>query len=256
MIPAAPESNDRRTAGIGVPARLAFLLAATASLFALPAHAGNDIGSLSGHVRFEGTPPPRPKITMTADPACDKLYPDGQHAEMLVVDPSTSGLANVLVYVKSGLDKDYRAPAPSGTVLVDQKRCAYVPHVVGVRVGQEVEFRNSDQTLHNVNARTYANTPFNQAMFGAGSTLTKTFQAPEVAVKLKCDIHPWMAAYVGVFEHPFFAVTAGDGSFSIPGLPEGEYVIEAWHESLGTRSAKVEIEDGKVSKADFSFAGN
>jgi hypothetical protein len=125
-----------------------------------------------------------------------------------------------------------------------------------VRVGQEIEIASADPTLHNVNARTSENTPFNVALPGADQKIHRSFNKPEVAVKLKCDIHPWMSAYVGVFDHPFFAVTSPDGRYVLPTLPEGQYVIEAWHESLGTRSVKIEVDDKEPASLDFSFAGN
>jgi plastocyanin len=213
--------------------------------------------SISGRVRLTGPIPTPPKITMTADPVCDRASPNGRPAETIVAD-SSGNLANVFVYVTSGLPKKLVIPPPpAGEVHIDQKACVFVPHAVGVRVGQEVAIGNSDPTMHNVAGRSVTNPPFNEATPGAGQMLRKTFQRPEVAVKLKCDIHPWMAAYVGVFDHPYFAVSAADGSFTIEGLPESEYTIEAWHESLGSQTAKVEIEDDEqAATLDFSFAGN
>ncbi len=257
MTPAGNSHPVRQAKGSGPspagivrsPAALACLLACLAA--APPASAG----PFSGRVRFEGTPPSRPTIHMTADPACDKLSPEGRPSDVVVID-AAGGLANVLVYVKSGLPAKTVWPAPTSTPKIDQRGCVYVPHVIGVRVGQEIEIASADPTLHNVNARTSENPPFNVALPGANQKIHRSFNRPEVAVKLKCDIHPWMSAYVGVFDHPFFAVSAADGSFSLPPLPEGEYVIEAWHESLGTRSAKVEVEDDEPASVDFSFGGN
>jgi len=233
-----------------LPAGIAALLS---SFLLLPSAAFS--GTVTGHARFLGAPPERPTMFMTADPTCDKLSPKGRPSEIVVVDPS-GGLANVLVYVKSGLDDDTTWPMPTAPARIDQTGCAYVPHVIGLRAGQELEVHSADPTLHNVNARTAHNTPFNEAMLGAGTVLRKSFVQPEVAVKLKCDIHPWMSAYVGVFAHPFFSVTSADGTFSLPALPGGDYLLEAWHESLGVQSAKVEVDDEGVATVDFSFAGN
>jgi plastocyanin len=226
------------------------LLASLCLLSAAPAAAG----PLSGTVRYQGTAPERPTIYMTADPTCDKASPKGRPSDVLVVDPA-GGIANVLVYVKSGLGKA-SWPAPTDTPKIDQRGCMYVPHVIGVRAGQEIEIASADPTLHNVNARTSVNPPFNVALPGADQKIHRSFNHPEVAVKLKCDIHPWMTAYVGVFDHPFFAVTSADGRYVMPTLPEGEYVIEAWHESLGTRSVKIEVDDKDPASLDFSFTGN
>jgi len=244
MIPAASRFLHPLAAGIVLLTFLPLALASTVQA-----------GTLSGRVAYDGLMPERHLIMMSSDPACDKIFPNGRPSEIVVVSPE-HGLANVLVYVKSGLDKDFRAPAPAAPAVVDQRGCAFVPHVIGVRAGQEVEFRNSDAAMHNVNARSQVNSPFNDAMPAEGQVILKTFPYAEMPVKLKCDIHPWMSAYVGVFSHPFFAVTAGDGSFAIASIPEGDYTIEAWHESLGVQSAEIEIDDKDDATLTFSFVGN
>lgn len=228
----------------------------TLLLTALVTAPGAQAGTLRGTVRFQGTPPKMPTVYMAADPACDKLSPDGRPAETVVVDPATGGLANVLLYIQSGLDDDAVWPPPAAPARLDQKNCMYAPHVFGVRVGQEIEIHSADPTFHNVDARTKVNTPFNIGMPGANQVIRRSFSHPEVAVKLKCDIHPWMSAYVGVFTHPFFAVSAADGSFTFPTVPEGEYTVEAWHELFGVRSATVEVDDEDPATVDFTFAGN
>lgn len=234
-------------------ARALVALAAAATLLSTGARAA----TITGHVRLTGEIPKPPTITMSADPVCDRMSPGGRPAEVIVAD-ANGGLANVFVYVKTGLPKKFPIPAvPSTEPRIDQKGCVFVPHAIGVRVGQEIQIHSSDATMHNVAARSHANPPFNEATPGEDEALRKSFQRPEVAVKLKCDIHPWMAAYVGVFDHPFFAVTGSDGSFRIEGLPESEYTVEVWHESLGTKSAAIELEDDDETKSlDFSFAGN
>lgn len=258
MILAAATKPLCAPAGIAcVPARRAATLPRIGfalllgCLDAVAAHAG----SIAGRVRFEGTPPARPNITMSVDSTCDRLFPKGRPGEEVIVDHG-AGLANVIVYVKSGLPEDYVPPPPAASAGIDQKGCAYVPHVLGVRAGQEIAIHNGDATMHNVNARAVANAPFSEAMPGKDLVIRKSFAREEVAVKLKCDVHPWMTAYIGVFAHPFFAVTAADGTFTIAGLPEGEYHVEAWHESLGVRSARLELDEEDSTKLDFSFAGN
>ena len=218
------------------------------------ATASEKTGTVAGRIRFEGTPPTPPTITMTADPACDAMFPAGRPAEVLLVS-ADGGLANVIVHVVDGLPEDYQAPPVPAPAVMDQQGCAYVPHVIGLRTGQELEVRNGDSTLHNVDARPRINNAFNEAMPVKGVVIRKSFARAELPVKFKCDIHPWMSAYLGVFDHPFFAVSAADGSFAIPGLPEGEYTVEAWHEMLGVRSAKVEVDAGGQARLEFTFAG-
>jgi hypothetical protein len=138
-------------------------------------------------------------------------------------------------------------------VVVDQRACNYEPHVLGVRVGQQVTFVNSDPLLHNVHALAAKNEGFNDSLPTAGARLVKRFTRPEVMVRMRCDVHPWMFAYVAVVPHPFFAVTGAGGEFALEGVPPGEYVVEAWHETLGTRTQKVAVAPKGEARADFSF---
>ena len=142
----------------------------------------------------------------------------------------------MFVYVKDGLGT-YSFDAPTETRTIDQKDCRYHPHVFGVRVGQPVEIMNSDPTLHNIHALPKDNAEFNNGQPIQGMKMTHTFTAKEVMVPFKCDVHGWMNAYVGVVDHPFFAVTDKDGKFVLKGLPPGTYTIEAWHEKLGVQTA-------------------
>jgi len=142
-------------------------------------------------------------------------------------------------------------PAPAAPVVFDQKGCHYEPHVFGIQAGQPLEILNSDDALHNVHALPKNTQEFNLGMPIKGMKLTKTFTAPEVAVKIKCEVHPWMAAYAGVLDHPFYAVTGEDGSFSLKDLPPGEYVVEAWHEKYGTQTQTVKVPE--TSEVSFTF---
>lgn len=226
------------------------------SALACSSAAGPYKASVSGRALFEGAPPASPVVRMGRDPVCERAHPAGVPAETPVVSPE-GGLADVLVYAVGRLPKGFRSVVPTDPVVLDQLGCRFLPHVAAVRVGQELEIRNSDATVHRVEARTEANTAFSESMAGAGLVVRKTFTAPEVAVRLKCPLHPWMSARVGVFDHPFFAVTAADGSFRIEGLPEGEYTLHAWHETLGQRSVAIEVDDGDDAlSVDFPFAGN
>ncbi len=193
---------------------------------------------------------PDAAIKMAADPVCDGLHEEPVYSEKVVA--AEGNLANVFVYVKSGLTGSY--PAPADKALLNQQGCQYSPHVSGIMVGQTLVIKNSDPTLHNVHAMAKKNEEFNQGQPFQNMEIEKTFDKPEVMVPFKCDVHPWMSSYMGVLEHPFFAVTGADGSFSIEGLPAGKYEVEAWHEELGARTLTVEVAADGTAQADFDFS--
>jgi len=217
-------------------------------LSTIPAFAG---GSVSGTIKFDGDAPARRTVKMDADPKCTAANPDGRLGEVFVVNDGK--IQNVFVYVKEGLG-DQKFEAPKAPAMLDQQGCMYNPRVIGAQVGQTIEIRNSDDTLHNVHSLAKNTKQFNSAMPMKGMTIKKRFQAPEIMARVKCDVHPWMAAYVGVVEHPFFAVSGADGTFTISDLPAGTYTLEAWHEKMGTRAMEVTVSDGGSATADFSFA--
>jgi plastocyanin len=205
-------------------------------------------------VKYEGKVPNLKPIDMAADPACAKKHGAKPQANEALVLGSGNSLGNVLVYVKSGLPAGKTYPAPKTPVTMDQKGCHYIPHVMGVMVGQPFRVLNSDGLLHNVHALPKVNKQFNMAMPANRTEATETFTKAEGVFTIKCDVHPWMNAFVGVFAHPFFAVTKPDGQFSIAGLPAGAYEIEAWHEKLGTKTGKVTVGADGSGKVDFSFS--
>jgi plastocyanin len=211
-----------------------------------PATAGN----VTGRVTFEGTPPKPAAIRMESDPNC--VQPGGVTTDESVVVGEGGSLQNVFVYVKDGLG-NLRFPVPATAVVLDQKGCHYTPRVLGVQVGQQVEVLNSDPTLHNVHAVPAANQEFNTGQPLAGMKHLHRFSTREVMVPFKCDVHPWMRAYVGVLDHPFFGVTGADGTFSLNGLPPGTYTVEAWHETLGTQTQMVTIGPKESREVTFSF---
>jgi plastocyanin len=202
-------------------------------------------GVVRGVVKFDGVPPKTTRGT-TNDP-CSGTEPPAQ--ETVLVDAG-GGLRNVLVSVGGAGRGDGSGWAPA---LLDQVECRYVPHVLGVQVGQKLRLRSSDARLHNVHYAPQANPSGNHAFTNAGDEREAVFTSPEV-VRMKCDVHPWMTAYVGVFENPFFATTGEGGTFEIKGLPAGDYTLVAWHELYGRLEQPVKVADEtKPAEATFTY---
>jgi plastocyanin len=205
-------------------------------------------GAITGTVVFKGSAGKFKTIDMTQDPSCPT---DPQTPDVLVVN--NGKLANVFVYAKDGLGQ-FAFPTPIEPAILDQKGCRYVPHVLGLMVGQPLKILNSDLTEHNVHPMPRNNADWNESQMARGAPLTKTFQHPEIMMPVQCNQHPWMKAYINVLRHPYFAVTAQDGSFQITDLPPGDYTLAAIHEKLGEQTVKVRVSKKETSKATFSFA--
>ncbi len=210
------------------------------------------IGTIAGTVNFTGKAPRAARLRMNADPVCLKQHTKTVYGEKVVVNENAT-LRHVLVYVKDGLS-GRKFDAPEEKVIFDQKGCLYTPHVVGIQVGQEFVVRNSDPTLHNVHTLSKENKPFNIAQPKQGMTFTRKFETPET-FRIKCEVHTWMNAYVGVFTHPFYAVTGDDGTFEIKDLPAGEYTVEAWHEKYGAQTMKVTVGAAETATVEFTYEG-
>ena len=208
-------------------------------------------GSVTGRVVFEGTPPPAEPIMMGTDQSC--LQGNQNPVSDAVLVAADGGLRNVFVHIKSGLDQEYAFDIPKTPALLDQKGCVYVPRVLGVMAGQEIEILNSDGTMHNVHAIPTVNQEFNKSTPVRGFRLKEVFTAPEVAVRFMCNVHNWMAAHVGVVSHPFFAVTDASGNFSMNDVPPGTYTIQAWHEKFGTREQTITIGAKQNGTLAFKF---
>jgi plastocyanin len=187
-------------------------------------------------------------MRMDVDPHCAALHAGVVLNDDLVVDPK-GGVRWAFVYVKSGL-KAAPPPAPQTPVLLDQIGCVFTPHVLGVRVGQPLQIRNSDPRLHNIHALSFDNLEMNVSIVPDTETVHR-FTKREVMVPVKCDIHPWMAAWVGVLDHPYFAVTGEEGAFAIPDLPPGRYVVEVWHEKYVSVSREYDVILGDEDPLDF-----
>jgi plastocyanin len=223
--------------------------AATAGPSVDPATAG----TITATVKFEGTAPAPAMISLNGDPKCVSESGAPQRAEEQIVVGDNQALQNVFVYVKDGLGA-YGFPIPSEPVVLDQDKCRYTPRVLGVRVGQALQVRNSDPLLHNVRSNGIINQAFNKSTPIEGMSFNHTFATKEVMVPFKCDVHGWMSAYVGVLDHPYFGTTAPDGKVVIGNLPPGTYTLEAWHEQLGTKTQQITIAAKESKDVSFAFA--
>jgi plastocyanin len=207
-------------------------------------------GRLRGRVMFEGKAPPSTRVTMDADPDCERLHGRPMLTESVVVNRDGT-LANVFVYVKSGLEGKQFEPAAE-PVTIDQKGCWFRPHVIGLQTGQKLRVTNSDPVSHNIHPLAKTNREWNQNQSPGAAAIERRFARPEI-IPVKCNIHSWMRAWIGVVDHPYFAVTGDKGSYEIGGLPPGDYTVEAWHESLGTREQKVSIPAAGYASVSFAF---
>ena len=229
---------------INTPLFRTFVAALGLSLLVMtPAHAG----SLSGKVVFEGTAPKPKEFKTDADPICKRMH--GTIASEHYVVGADGGLKNVFVYVKEGLDgKTFK---PKGDVVLNQEGCQYKPHVIGAMVGQKIEIINDDDTLHNVHPLPKVNREWNLAMPFKGQKVKKSFRKPEIGIRVSCNVHSWMNAYICVVDNPYFAVSGDDGTFTIKNLPDGTYTIAAWQEELGEKTAKVTVSGDTTTSFTF-----
>ena len=212
-----------------------------------------DAATLTGLVKFEGAAPKMPNIQMSADPYCQSQHASAPATEEDVVAGPGGELANVFVYIK---DIKGNFAAPSTPVVIDQKGCQYHPHVNAVMVGQTLEIKNDDATLHNVHAMPVVNSQFNVGQPVQGMVSPQHLDKPEMTpFKIKCDVHGWMKSYMAVMPHPFYSVSQANGTFTISNLPPGQYTVVAWHEKYGQQEQQVTV-GAKESKAlNFTFKG-
>lgn len=225
--------------------------AASSGVTAAAAPAVADAATLGGLVKLEGTAPKMPSMQMAADPFCASQHPTPEPDEEVVVGPGGE-LANVIVYVKN-------APAggPNTTpAVLDQKGCKYIPHVTAVQVGQPIQIKNSDNTLHNVHAMPKTNSQFNEGQPVQGMISTKKFDKVEMEpFRIKCDVHGWMKSYMAVLPHSYHSVSQMSGQFSIANLPPGNYTLVAWHEKYGQQEQQVTVGPKEQKQVTFTFKG-
>jgi Carboxypeptidase regulatory-like domain len=220
---------------------------------AAAAPASPDAATIAGTIKLDGAAPKMPVIQMGADPYCASQHKDPVTDEEVVVGPAGE-LANVFVYVKNPPAGNYAPPAQPATL--DQKGCKYYPHVSGLQVGQKLDIKNDDATLHNVHGMPNNNAQFNEGQPVQGMVASRTLDKPEmVPFKIKCDVHGWMKSYMAVLPHPFFAVSQMNGQFTIPNLPPGSYTLVAWHEKYGTQEQQITVGPKESKQVAFTFKG-
>jgi plastocyanin len=207
-------------------------------------------GTIAGHTTFAGKPPGNPIIRMGMDPKCADMNRGRQVIQEQALITADGSIANVFVRLEGTFPP---SPVPTTPVVIDQRSCVYGPRVVGMRVGQRLQIRNDDDLLHNVHSSSAANNSFNVGQPKAGAVFEYTPKSPEVMLKLGCDVHRWMVAFVGVMPHPYFAVSNTTGEYEIAQVPAGTYTIKSWHEQFGERTATVTVKAGGKTAADFSY---
>ena len=208
-------------------------------------------GTVAGAVHFKGKPLKGKLISMDAEEACQKLHPKPVHEELVVIGKD-GGLANVFVYVKTGLEGKVFEPRKE-VVLMEQKGCQFVPRVIGLQTGQTLGVRNSDPVSHNIHPMSKNNREWNQQQSPDAPDLERRFGFAEVMIPVKCNVHAWMKSYAGVMAHPYFGVTGATGEFQWKDLPVGEYTVAAWHESLGELVQQITVSAGGTASVKFDY---
>jgi hypothetical protein len=212
-------------------------------------------GSITGMVKLEGTAPHMRPIDMSKDPYCVSQHKDGPVKLQNVMVGSNNGLENVVLYISDGLPASAASAVPSTEPEFDQKGCMYTPHVMVVNVDQKYKVVTSDQTTHNIHplpAPGSGNIGWNKSQPPGAPPIETSWKAPEVAISVKCNIHPWMHGWHVVVKGPH-AITDDNGNFTMKDVPAGSYTVTAWQEDLGTQTAKVTVAGGQAAKADFTF---
>jgi plastocyanin len=211
------------------------------------------VATVTGKVLFQGTKPKLARIMMDQDPVCVQKHSGPVFAEDGAVNDNGT-LPNAFVYVKAGAEK-YTFAVPTEPVELDQDGCVYKPHVLGIQVGQTLSILTKDPTTHNIHPMPKDNREWNMSQAPNAAPLEQKFSRPEIMIPVKCNQHPWMKAYIGVTKNPFFAVTGSDGTFTIKGLPPGDYTLEVWTPTFGTQEQKVTVGAKETKTVDFTLKG-
>ncbi len=210
-------------------------------------------GTIKGHVHLSGKLPGNPIIRMGMDPMCSKINAGKRILQEYVVATVDGSLANVFVRLQGNVPQ---TPISTQPVIIDQRGCVYAPRVVGVRAGQVLQIKNSDALMHNVHGLSGKDNSFNVGQPAAGMVYQWKAKNEEIMVHLKCDIHNWMNAYIGVVTNPYFAVSDTMGTFQIDKVPPGTYTLQAWHERFGALTKTITVKAGAATTVDFTYTGN
>lgn len=207
-------------------------------------------GAIKGHIRVNGKPPGNPVIRMGMDPMCAKLNAGKRPVQEIVAATADGSLANVFVSLQGSFPA---APVPAQPVTIDQRACIYLPRVVGARVGQTLQVRNSDELLHNVHGVSAHGNNFNISQPKAGIVRELPLKNAEIMLRVTCDVHRWMTAFVGVVSHLYFATTGVAGTYAIDNVPAGTHTIQTWHEHYGVVTRTVRVTAGVTIAVDFTY---
>src|ERR1022692_2812364 len=209
-------------------------------------------GSLRGKIAFRGAKPARTVIDMDSEAGCQQAHAGHPAYDESVVVGKDGGLANAFVYIQAGLEGKTFEPVKEAVTL-DQHGCVFVPRVIGIRAGQTLDLKNSDTVSHNVHPIPKENREFNQQQSPESPDVEHRFPRPEIMIPVKCNVHSWMHAYIGVMPHPYFAVTGPDGSFEFTNVPPGDYTVAVWHEKLGDQAKQVHVDASARAGVDFTY---
>ena len=210
-------------------------------------------GTIRGSIHFAGRKPAPKLIDMSGDPACVEAHKGKAYDESLVIGPNGM-VANAFVYVEKGLEGKV-FETPSKPVIIDQRGCWFRPRVLGIQTGQPLQVVNSDAVTHNIHPMALINREWNHSQGPGDDPIKRKFTKPEIMIPVKCNIHGWMHAFIGVLDHPFFATSNEDGSFTLPDLPPGTYTVAVWQEKLGITRQQITVTQGHDSVADFIYKG-
>jgi hypothetical protein len=208
--------------------------------------------TVHGKIAFRGPKPARERISMDAEAACEQLHKGQPVYDDSIVVGKDGALANAVVYIDTGLEGKTFEPVKT-VVTLDQKGCMFVPRVIAIRNAQPLDVKNSDPVSHNIHPMPKNNREWNEQQSPGSPDAEHKFARREVMIPVKCNVHSWMHAYIGIMEHPYFAVTGADGAFVLPNLPPGDYTVAVWHEKLGNQTKQIHVGPSENAAVDITY---